>query len=221
MMGIFIYLKTIVKKVIWIFSNREHRRDQLEVFLPQNIINSRIDYEVPEGYVLRLYCSSDALNYINLMQQAGFTEWSQKITEDTLKYCVPRGFFVVEHMISRRLVGTFMARHISDIFHPYGGRLDWLAVDPKHNGKKLGYILVAASANRLIDMGYENIYITTDDHRVAAICNFLKAGFVPDLYSNEMYMRWQKICNKINYAFEPASWEELGNNKMLSLDGKK
>lgn len=213
-------IKMIIKKIIWLFSDTDEKRNQLEVFLPLCKSKEKIAFEVPEGYVLRCYRPSDAINYTDLMQQAGFTEWSQSMTEGALKYCVPHGFFVVEHLATGKLVATFMARHITDSFHPYGGRLDWLAVDPQHRGNKLGFVVVAAAANRLIEMGYQNIYITTDDHRLAAISNFLKGGFIPSIYCGEMLKRWESVCARLRYAYEPTKWDALRTEIMISLEDK-
>ena len=115
--------------------------------------------------------------------------------------CLPDGFFVIEHIQSGRLVATAMAHHQSLPEHPCGGELGWVAGDPAHKGKGLGYAVCAAVVRRLLEIGYRNIFLRTDDPRLPAISVYLKLGFVPFLFAPDMEGRWRDICAKLGTDF--------------------
>jgi len=123
--------------------------------------------------------------------------------------CVPRGHFVIVHELSKKIVGTFMARHNYDGIHEYSGRIHWLVVHPDHRGKGLGFFLTALTVNRLIDIGYKTIFVGTNDEMLAAIKTYLKAGFVPNLFRQGMYRRWEKIYRMLNLEYTPEDWTGL------------
>lgn len=128
--------------------------------------------------------------------------------------CLPDGYFVLIEKNFQKIIATMMARHVSDYLHPFGGRIDWLAVNPNYTGKGLGYVVAAAATNRLIEVSYKNIYVTTDDHRLAAIKIFIKIGFVPNLYRHDMYDRWKNIYKCLGQPFQPEQWDKLKNDLM-------
>ena len=85
-----------------------------------------------------------------------------------------------------------MARHINSNGRLFSGRIDWLATDPDFTGLGLGTVSAASAARRLQDAGYDDIWVTTDDHRLGAIKVFYKIGFRPHIY-DEIKDRWQKV----------------------------
>ena len=62
-----------------------------------------------------------------------------------------------------------MALHLPLEYHPCGGELGWVAGDPEHKGSGLGFAVCAAVTRRLLEIGYRNIYLLTDDFRLPAI----------------------------------------------------
>jgi mycothiol synthase len=198
----------MLKRIGWILFG-DTQICQLVLFLPA-ASRGKIDYTVPEGYDLRLYDEkTDRDKYLQMMNSAGFNDWSPGTLTAAMHLCVPKGFFVLIHRDSDTIAATFMARHLSDDLHPCGGRVDWLAVHPAHRGKGLGFSVTAAATNRLIEIGYGNIYVTTDDDRLPAIKIFLKAGYVPDLYRPEMNQRWEQVCTLMGWKFAPEEWLRL------------
>jgi len=178
---------------------------QLEFFLPENA-RKTIAFGVPNQFLLRPYTHSDQQAILDLMKAAGFDCWNGDTLKQAMTLCVPDGFILLIDGSNGNIVSTMMARHLSDQLHPYGGRIDWLAADPNYQGKGAGYLAAAAVVNRLIEINYRYIYVTTDDFRLAAIKTFLKIGFLPNLYRPEMYARWEAICQKLAFPFEPESW---------------
>jgi len=194
---------------------RENAIYQIELFLPINK-RQKINYYVPDEYFLRNYNCDDQSALLKLMHLAGFTDWDLNILRQAMYLCVPDGFFLLIDKNTQKVVAAMMARHLSNSLHPFGGRIDWLAADPHYSGKGLGYIVSAAATNRLIEINYKNIYVTTDDHRLAAIKTFLKVGFVPNLFRDDMYARWEIIFQCLGLPFQPEQWNCLRNEKIDS-----
>ena len=53
--------------------------------------------------------------------------------------------------------------------------------------------------NRLLDCGYADIYLTTDDFRLPALKTYLQLGFLPDMFNEEMPERWKMVCQMLNW----------------------
>jgi predicted dehydrogenase/ribosomal protein S18 acetylase RimI-like enzyme len=152
---------------------------------------------VPEGYELRQLTLADAAEYKRVMNLAGFEGWDAKTVEERLRTRLPGGFFVIEHKATGRLVATAHATHGPNELHPQGGELDFVAADPEHKGHGLGMAVCSAVVRLLQDRGYEHIYLTTDDWRLPAISIYLRLGFEPLLYQDDMAERWAAVRSKI------------------------
>jgi len=138
-----------------------------------------------------------------------------------------RGFFVVVHAVAltaiRRVVATDSALqgpsethpagaelgwaagnplHNCPIEnHPAGGELGWVAADPGHRGKGLGGCVSAAATQRLLEAGYSDIFLRTDDFRLAAIETYLALGYVPLLFAPDMAARWAEVFRQLGMTF--------------------
>lgn len=77
-----------------------------------------------------------------------------------------------------RPIATASARLRPDHF-PGSGYLHWVAVDPDHQGRWLGYSVSLAVLHTFEAMGCADAVLETQDHRLAAIKTYLKLGFVP------------------------------------------
>ncbi|OGI11764.1 MAG: hypothetical protein A2Y40_01115 [Candidatus Margulisbacteria bacterium GWF2_35_9] len=171
------------------------RKPQLELYLPKKQNNIIIPL-TPEGYRLRVYNSEDEEPLRRLLNRAGFSFSPIKIKQ-AISICLPNGCFVVEYEQTKQLVATMMARHLASQLHPFGGRIDWLATDPEHRKLGLANICARSATQRLIQAGYENIWVTTDDHRIGALKIFLSIGFQPAL-SDALSKRWKNIFEKLH-----------------------
>ena len=161
--------------------------------------------KLPPGYEIRLYRDSDVSGYIELMAKAGFTGWTEKHVLDTLARVLPDGFFVAVHTSTQRLVATAMALHSPLAgLHPYAGELGWVAGDPEHSGKGLGFAVCAAVTARFLRGGYRRIYLRTDDFRLPALRIYLRLGYRPLLHMADMEARWRKVCEILQMPFQPG-----------------
>jgi len=153
--------------------------------------------DLPAGYTLRTFRRKDRGKYIQLMRKAGFTGWNQ--VETVLQKALPEGIFFVEDS-QGNLVATACCLHNPTRFHPSGGELGWVAVDPDHRGKGLGLVVCQEAVRRFLGAGYRRIYLLTDDWRLPAIKTYWKLGFIPFLYNSEMKERWQKVIKKLGLS---------------------
>jgi predicted dehydrogenase/RimJ/RimL family protein N-acetyltransferase len=172
---------------------------QLHMVWPKDALDMPPAPRLPDGYLLRQWRPDEVGEYIELMDMAGFTGWSEERVNNTARNLLPDGFFVIEHKASGRLVATAQAAHRPTGLHPFGGELGWVAGDPAHKGKGLGTAVCAAVTARLIGAGYKEIYLSTDDWRLPAIKVYLKLGYVPMLYAEDMKARWQAVCGKLGW----------------------
>jgi mycothiol synthase len=113
---------------------------------------------------------------------------------DFLDIALPGGFFGVEHLASGRLVSSCIAAK-AGVWkdYPATGSLGWLVTDPTHGSQGLATTVVLAVMNRLFAEGFETVYLSTEDERLAAIHIYLKLGWQPLLYAEDMHDRWQTI----------------------------
>jgi mycothiol synthase len=131
------------------------------------------------------------------MNKAGFEGWDGERLATMLKKVLPEGFFVIVHCATGKIVAAAMATHSPTELHPYGGELSWVAAAPEHRGKGLGLAVSAQAAARLIQAGYRNIYLLTDDFRLPAIKTYLKLGYEPLLCCQDMAERWESVYRKL------------------------
>jgi GNAT superfamily N-acetyltransferase len=85
--------------------------------------------------------------------------------------------------------------------HAAGGELGWVAGDPDHRGKGLGGCVCAAATRRLLEAGYSDIFLRTDDFRLAAIKTYLTLGYVPLLFAPDMAARWKEVFRQLGMTF--------------------
>lgn len=178
----------------------------LEMIYPVSPDTPRLEIDVHCDYSLRQWRPEDQANYFHLIEAAGLPRFAMDYWEDRL---LAGGFFVVEHNGTRELAATCMAAHRPSSRHPRGGALGWLAASPDHSGRGLGRAVSAAVTQRLVDAGYQRIYLETHDHRLPALKIYLALGWQPVLYHPEMVARWRRICEKLDWAFTPNEWATL------------
>jgi mycothiol synthase len=167
--------------------------DQLEMVRPST---ARVEVPpVPEGYLLRQFRAGDEAEYDDLFHLAFADEGR---FEETLAWALEGGFFVVEHLASGQLVASCVAWRGSTMpRHPDAGQMGWLMTDPSHARKGLGTIAAASATNRLAAEGYQRPCLGTEDFRVAAISIYLKLGWRPYVYREDMIPRWRSILARL------------------------
>ncbi len=95
-------------------------------------------------------------------------------------------------------VGTITAWFDTDFEGQSYGRLHFLAVTPKYQGKGLAKVLMSSGLQRLKDLGHTQAYLSTSSNRIGAIRLYLQFGFVPLVRSSEDHSLWQQILRAID-----------------------
>jgi len=70
-------------------------------------------------------------------------------------------------------------------------------------GLGIGHSMVYFGAKVLFDRGCTRIYLTTDDHRLAAIKTYLDGGFCPVMWhddESDMRERWDNVIKELGYT---------------------
>ena len=77
------------------------------------------------------------------------------------------------------------------------GYIHMVACKECARGKGYGTLLNRVGEYTLKKEGMETAYLTTDDWRIPAIKSYLRAGFLPDLSTDDFKERWKKIYEQI------------------------
>lgn len=179
---------------------------QLQMIWPESRVHELPAWTQPEGYEVRTYRPGDEPAFLRLAEGAGFGRMDTEDLKSCLNKALPEGFFVGVHQETGRVVATAMASHDPTDQHPFGGQLGWVAADPQHRGKGLGRAVCAAATRRFLEAGYRRIYLLTDDWRLPAIATYLKLGWVPYLFEQDMPGRWRAVCENLDMPYTPESW---------------
>ncbi len=167
-------------------------KPQLELKL-QNMQPIEIP-ELPDGYTLRLYKPGDESQIVSLLNSSEISFNVDQLI-NALSICLPNGCYLIEHISTKSIVATMMARHLATENYPFGGRIDWLATDPSHRKLGLGTICASAATKRLLDGGYENIWVNTD-HRIGTFKVYYRIGFRPVVYQS-MEIYWRQLYDDL------------------------
>ena len=220
--------KTLVEKIVrririaWTGRIPEEKsppavEEELQMVWPASRLNARVQWSVPDGYLLRCYLPGDKQGFFNLMERAGFPGWNFIEFEKYLYKIIPDGFFLILHQETDSMAATAMALHNPTPLHPFGASLSCVGADPAHQGKGLGYVVSAAVTQRILRGGYQEVYLDTHDWRLPAIKTYLKIGWIPFIFREDMVGRWKTVCEKLNWAFDPEEWKKL-NQKVAKLN---
>jgi mycothiol synthase len=170
---------------------------QLHMLWPAARLEDPPAVTLPAGYILRIYSDGDWPGWARVMELAGFGAWEEEKLRATLLKVLPDGFFMAVDQEKGQIVAAAMATHNPLELHPFGGELGWVAGDPAHAGRGLGMAVCAAVTARFLRAGYRRIYLRTDDFRLPAIKTYLRLGYEPFLYANDMPARWRDICERL------------------------
>jgi mycothiol synthase len=164
---------------------------------PQLHMKRRLDVlpalAVPDGYTVRHFMPDDAERWAALLHRN--TELGAWNTERALPYFAAGSDMPLE--------GAFFAMHGSTPVataqlhrkpdRPSLPELGWVAVDPQHQGHGLAAGVSVAVMQYAASAGYQEVFLLTDDHRLAAIWTYLKLGFEPWLTDASHAARWAAV----------------------------
>lgn len=184
---------------------------QLEMVWPYARLDALPPVYVPAGYTLRTYRLGDEAAWSAVMAAAGFGVWNEPRLHPWRSRILPASWMIIEHTATQQMVATAFALHDHNEDHPCGGELGWVAAEPAHHGHGLGMAVCAAVTTRLLDMGYRNVHLYTEDYRLPALRTYFKLGYVPYFSATlrdvaEIEERWQRVCAAVDWPFAPGQW---------------
>ena len=182
---------------------------QLRMVWPEHRSQAPPTVALPHGHSLRTYEPGDEPRFFEVMELAGWPGWDAKRLRPWRDRVLSEGWFMVVHEKSNEVVATGMALRDRREFGRQGGEIGWIAVDPAHRGKGLGATVSAAATTRLLEEGYRDIHLYSEDWRLAALRIYLELGYNPLLYASEMLGRWRTVCAQLEWPFTPEKWKKL------------
>ncbi len=57
-----------------------------------------------------------------------------------------------------------------------------------------------------MDADYEDIQLRTEYFRLPAIKTYLRLGYLPVLYCEEVEEMWREVCEQLPWEFSPDRW---------------
>ena len=158
---------------------------------------------LPEGFSLINILPENLAEYNALRQTVGFSQWGP---EAMAKYHNTKVIKTGHLVIAENATGKYAASAAAEISrfeeYPQIGELGWVMTSPEFQGKHLGSIVSTAAMHTLYRAGYRVFYLLTDDFRQAALKTYLKLGWQPWLYADDMQERWHIIANGFGMKFE-------------------
>ena len=103
-----------------------------------------------------------------------------------------------------QIVATASTRYLPDRF-PGSGYLHWVAVAPAFRGRRLGEAVSIAVLKECARLGRKDVWLETDDFRLAAIRTYLRLGFKPVCPDAEMMKRWRNIFDILRVDNDPPA----------------
>lgn len=171
--------------------------------LPQLIMrfnkwNALAELRLPAGYQLHTLTLNDIDAYTALMNaNTQLGSWTRERTAQLFSSgadkLVPEGSYFI----------TFDGKPAATACTttPKGGdprySVGWVAVAPGHEGKSLGYVVCLAVLHHMKSRALDEIYLLTDDHRLAAVKTYFKLGFEPQFTHESHAARWKALYEKL------------------------
>ncbi len=168
--------------------------EELVLYLPDQVNLPPVKY--PVNYQYKVYDENCNDQILKLFDESGF-HFSHHTLQDILSYCVPGGVHLIEDVLTGEIVAIMMSRHLSCSEFPFGGRIDWLATSTTHRGKGLGTLAAILATKHLINLGYKNIWVTTQSIRPFAIKIFTSVGYIPTKKTEQQCV-WKSLMRKLD-----------------------
>lgn len=163
---------------------------QLSMIADAKAVAQLADVELPAGYALRPYRPGDEESWAELLELAGFSNWTAEKCRVYLEEPNRRrGSHLVERD-GRVVAATFATPHGED---PDIGFLDYVIAHPEHRNRRLGRAVCTGVMRYFAAAGRSRIRLLTDDWRLPAIKLYLNLGFQPIMSRADMPLRWEAI----------------------------
>ena len=151
--------------------------------------------KIPDGYELRGYQIGDEDSWVDLYNAGGFgTPWDRARFDEYMTAPERKEGSVVVARGDRILAATFASVEVG---MERTGRVDFVVSHPEVRGLGLGRAVCSGVVRYLMDKGYDNVILYTDDWRIPAIGLYLSMGFEPQMNRGDMPGRWQRVMEQL------------------------
>jgi mycothiol synthase len=163
---------------------------------------------LPEGFSLRAYAPGDDAAWARLLHENGeLGDWDEgriraMIARDDPQLLLDGTFFVLRN-------GEFVAtacslRHRSNTSGRELLEIGWVGVLRAARDRHLAYILSRQILAHWQPRVRGDMFILTDDWRLAAIVTYLRLGFRPEIVHRNQVERWRRLAE--GFAGELREW---------------
>ena len=168
----------------------------IEIAMVRNDLLNIPDIPLPSPYTIRNYSPADKNIWVNIQQQADIYH---PISLDTFHIwfghdeneLARRMFFLCDE--TGKEIGTASAWFDERFRGCLHGRIHWVAIIPKMQGKKLSKPLISHLCRKFKELGHDRACLTTESVRIWAINLYSQFGFVPAIDSEYDLKIWQEI----------------------------
>ena len=168
---------------------------QLSMMISASRAEEMPESKIPDGYELRGYLPGDEDSWVDLYNAGGFgTPWDRARFDEYMTAPERKEGSVVAVRGDRILAATFASVEVG---MERTGRVDFVVSHPEVRGLGLGRAVCSGVVRYLIDKGYDNVILYTDDWRIPAIGLYLSMGFEPQMNRGDMPGRWQRVMEQL------------------------
>ena len=170
-------------------------RKQLRMVITAEQARRMPEPVLPPGYELRRYLPGDEDSWLEAINTGDFgTLWDRARFEEYIRG--PEGMECSRLVVmdSQVVAATFASVEEGT---PELGRVDFVVSRPEYRGLGLGRVVCTEVVRGLIEKGYANVMLYTDDWRLPAIGLYLSMGFEPRMDREDMPERWERIRAKL------------------------
>ena len=151
--------------------------------------------EIPDGYELRGYLPGDEESWLELLNTGEYgSNWHRSRLDEFIAGPERAEGSVVAAKGDRVVAATFASVEVG---RDCTGRVDFVTSHPDVRGLGLGRAVCSGVVRFLVERGYANVVLYTDDWRLPAIGLYLSMGFAPQMTRLDMAERWQTVKEQL------------------------
>ncbi len=175
--------------------NAELPPKQLSMIIPACRAADMPAYTVPEGFVVRGYQPGDEESWLELLNLGEYgSDWDRPRFDEYLTGPEREPGSVVVVRDGRVVAATFASREVG---RDNTGRVDFVTSHPDVRGLGLGRVVCTGVVQYLVNRGYDQAILYTDDWRLPAIGLYLSMGFEPQMTRSDMPERWRRVREQL------------------------
>ena len=159
-----------------------------------------LDAPLPSAMSLRAYAPGDEQTWTDIWVRC---ERYVKITPETftaefgtdVEPLAQRQLFLLDG--GGQAIGTATAWFTAERHPPDAGRVHWVGIVPRMQGRGLSKPLLAATLRRMTELRCRSAFLYTHSVRTPAIRLYLGFGFVPEIHSDRERQAWLDVRRRI------------------------